>query len=518
VADAEILSPARPALPEAALGQRRFGDRVGERIGRYTLLAQIAEGGMGSVYAALMRGPADFSRLVAIKCVHTRWLDDPRLVTRFKNEIQLSARVLHPNVVQTLDVVETDGELFLVMDYADGVTLAALLSDLNRQSEPLAPSHAVSIVTSVLRGLHAAHNARDETGRPLHIVHRDVSPQNIVIGRNGHVQLLDFGVAKVLEQSQHTAVGTMLGRIAYMAPEQLEGSSSSPCSDVFSVGVVLWECLVGKRLFQRGGGSEGELIYSLLSQSIPRARSQRADVPPALDAALARALERNPEQRFQSADEFSRALETAAAPLVPPAALAALLLRASGSRLAARDALIQRTRQQALAALAPPAQRMELMKPAEVVSVTTRAVRPVRSRNPRARWRWLAGAAVLCVAGVASVVWLRRSQTGATADEPSAANQVPAPRGPEKSYRALALEPPPIAAPAPSAEAQPRAAEPELARNAGGTPPRPRSVAARPRRRAQGASTDSAAARTESCDPPTYVGKDGIRHFKMSCL
>jgi serine/threonine-protein kinase len=103
------LSPARPALPEASLGQRRCGDRVGERIGRYTLLAQIAEGGMGSVYVALMRGPADFSRLVAIKCVHTRWLDDARLVARFKNEIQLSARVLHPNVVQTLDVLETDG-------------------------------------------------------------------------------------------------------------------------------------------------------------------------------------------------------------------------------------------------------------------------------------------------------------------------------------------------------------------------------------------------------------------------
>jgi serine/threonine-protein kinase len=501
-----------------------LGDRVGERIGRYTLLAQIAEGGMGSVYVALMQGPADFSRLVAIKCVHTRWLDDPRLVARFKNEIQLSARVLHPNVVQTLDVVETDGELFLVMDYADGVTLAALLSDLNRQNEPLALSHAVSIVTSVLRGLHAAHDARDETGRPLHIVHRDVSPQNIMIGRNGHVQLLDFGVAKVLEQSQHTAVGTMLGRIAYMAPEQLEGSSSSPCTDVFSVGVVLWECLAGKRLFQRGDGSEGELIYSLLSQAIPRARSQRADVPAALDSALARALERNPEQRFQSADEFARALE-ATATLAPPSALAALLTRASGARLATRDALVQRARQQALTALAP---RMELMKPAEVVSVTTRAVRPVRSRNVPARWRWLAGAAALCLAGVASLAWFRRAQPVATADAPSAGNGVRAASDPEPSYRALALEPPPAAPPPARAEAgnegeqgatsQPRAAESEAVRKSGGGLQRARAVAARPRRPAQNASTDSIGARPESCDPPTYVGKDGIRHFKMSCL
>jgi len=479
---------------------------------------------MGSVYVALMRGPADFSRLVAIKCVHTRWLDDPRLVARFKNEIQLSARVLHPNVVQTLDVVETDGELFLVMDYADGATLAALLSDLNRQNEALALSHAVSLVTSVLRGLHAAHDARDETGRPLHIVHRDVSPQNIMIGRNGHVQLLDFGVAKVLEQSQHTAVGTMLGRIAYMAPEQLEGSSSSPCTDVFSVGVVLWECLAGKRLFQRGGGSEGELIHSLLLQSIPRVRSQRAEVPVALDAVLARALERNPEQRFQSADEFSRALEVAAAPLVPPSALAALLTRACGARLAARDALIQRARQQALTALAP---RMELMKPGEVVSVTTRAVRPVRPRNARARWRWLAGAAAVCIAGVASLIWLRRAPPGTTANVPSDGSGVLSAPGPERSYRALALDPPPVAARPERAAlgsgeegptSQPHEAEPEVMRKSGAALQRARSSAARSRRTAQSVSADSAGARPESCDPPTYVGKDGIRHFKMSCL
>ncbi len=475
---------------------------------------------MGSVYVALMRGPADFSRLVAIKCVHTRWLDDPKLIARFKNEIQLSARVLHPNVVQTLDVVETDGELFLVMDYADGATLAALLSDLNRQSEPLGLSHAVSIVTSVLRGLHAAHDARDETGRPLHIVHRDVSPQNIMIGRNGHVQLLDFGVAKVLEQSQHTAVGTMLGRIAYMAPEQLEGSSSSPCTDVFSVGVVLWECLAGKRLFQRGSGSEGEMIYSLLSQSIPRARSQRADVPAALDAALARALERNPEQRFQNADEFARALE-AASPLAPPSALAALLTRASGARLAARDALIQRTRQQALTALAP---RLELVKPAEVVSVTTRAVRPLRPRNPRARWRWLAGAGVLCAAAVTSLLCFHRAPLATTAAAPSDANGVlPAP-----GQRALALEPPPVTAPVEHASlgedeeagrsSPPRDPDAEVARKSGGAPQRPGGLATRSRRPARNVSTDSAGARPESCDPPTYVGKDGIRHFKMSCL
>ncbi|MEY4550913.1 MAG: hypothetical protein RL685_7108, partial [Pseudomonadota bacterium] len=411
---------------------------------------------MGAVYVALMRGPADFSRLVAIKCVHTRWLDDPRLVARFKNEIQLSARVLHPNVVQSLDVVETDGELFLVMDYVDGVTLAALLGDLSRQNEPLAISAAVSIVASTLRGLHAAHEARDETGRPLHIVHRDVSPQNIMLGRNGHVQVLDFGVARVLEHSQHTAVGTMLGRLAYMAPEQLQGASSSPRTDVFGAGVVLWECLAGKRLFQRGSGTEAELIHGLLSQPIPRLAAQRPDVPPALDAALARALDRNAEQRFQSADEFARALE-ASAPFAPPSVLSTLVAHASGARLTAREALIQRTRQELPAPLPQLMLHAPQRKPAEIVTVKTPAFHPPRRRsNVGRRLPWL-----LSIAAVAGAAWFAsRALLEASPSLESPSLESPSLESPSlesPSLESPSLEPSPsvaaalLASPAPSA-------------------------------------------------------------------
>jgi eukaryotic-like serine/threonine-protein kinase len=518
-------SPGATALHTGAAPsgvRRRLLDRGVDQIGRYTLLAQIAGGGMGSVHVALMRGPADFSRLVAIKCIHTRWLDDPKLVARFKNEIQLSARVLHPNVVQTLDVVEAEGELFLVMDYVDGVTLASLLTDLHRQNEMLPISQAASIVTCVLRGLHAAHDARDEVGRPLHIVHRDVSPQNIMIGRNGHVQVLDFGVAKVLEHSQHTAAGTMLGRLAYMAPEQVLGASSSPCTDVFGAGVVLWECLVGQRLFYKAVGTEGETLFALLSNTIPRAGELRADLPPRLDAVLARALERNPEQRFQSADEFARALE-AAAPLAPPSAIAGLVSRASGARISAREALVQRARQEAAAAAEAPvarnaalareetALRTELVPALEVVPVAPRAR---QSRSAPARderlWQWLLGVAV-AVGSVwyGSRVWLGRSGPHAPAAGALAASALPA----------REAAPPIIEAPAAQRVVAVRS-EPEGVAAASSVASEPRTLRARRLRSPRTAEPARAATRAapDPCDPPTYVGTDGIRHFKESCL
>ncbi|HTV17744.1 MAG TPA: serine/threonine-protein kinase, partial [Polyangiaceae bacterium] len=197
----------------AALRRARWLEerRAIGKIGRYTVLGQIAGGGMGSVFVAQMSGPAAFSRLVAIKCLHTRWLDDPKYVARFTTEVKLSTLIRHPHVVQTLDVVDEGGELFLVMEYVDGVTLAALLADLARANRPLPVGIALGILCAVLRGLHAAHEAVDRDGSPCHIVHRDVSPQNIMLSRNGHVQVLDFGAAKAVEHSQHTAAGVLVG-------------------------------------------------------------------------------------------------------------------------------------------------------------------------------------------------------------------------------------------------------------------------------------------------------------------
>ena len=328
--------------PGVALRRARWLEerRVIGRIGRYTVLGQIAGGGMGSVFVAQMSGPAAFSRLVAIKCLHTRWLDDPKYVARFTTEVKLSTLIRHPNVVQTLDVVDEAGELFLVMEYVDGVTLAALLADLGRANRPLPVPIALGILSAVLRGLHAAHEAVDHDGAPCHIVHRDVSPQNIMLGRNGHVQVLDFGAAKAVEHSQHTAAGVLVGKLAYMAPEQVRGEGSGPRTDVFSAGVVLWESLVGQRLFYEPGLDRGDLLQALVLKPVPRPSRLRADVPPGVDEVVKRALSRNPQRRFQTALEFATALESIDA-TPTAAALAGLIAELCGERLAEKEALLR---------------------------------------------------------------------------------------------------------------------------------------------------------------------------------
>ena len=301
--------------PPGALGRARFdsGPVPYGKIGRYTVLGQLAGGGMGSVYLALMRGPVAFSRLVAIKCLHTRWVDDPKYIARFTTEVRLTTRIRHPNVVEALDVVEEGGELFLVMEYVDGVTLAALLADLGRLERPLPVELATGLMAAVLRGLHAAHETTDEHGARLDIVHRDVSPQNIMVSRSGHVQVLDFGAAKAIEHSQHTAAGVLVGKLAYMAPEQVHGERSSPCTDIFAAGIVVWEALAGKRLFYDPSLARSELRQARVRKPIARPSQLRADVPRALDVVVKKARDRNPRRRYQNALELAEARELFAA-------------------------------------------------------------------------------------------------------------------------------------------------------------------------------------------------------------
>jgi serine/threonine-protein kinase len=509
-------------------------------VGRYTVLAQIAAGGMGSVHVASMRGPAGFARLVAIKCLHTRWLDDPKWVERFKSEIRLSAHVLHPNVVQTLDVVEVQEELFLVMDYVDGVTLAALLSELNAAERQLPVAVAVSIVSSLLRGLHAAHETQDEHGRPLHIVHRDVSPQNVMISRSGHVKVLDFGVAKALGHSQHTAAGAAPGKLAYMSPEQVCGEQSSPRTDVFAAGVVLWETLAGKRLFSRPGLAESELLWAVIHKPVPRVRHLRMDVPALVDEVISKALERDPERRFQSALEFAAALEAAAAPATP-AAIAELVAQVCKRRLEERDTLLQRAREQeaafAEAALDTEVQHENIVSRPTLPGVIVLGTRRVSRR--RRHWPWLLGAAALSALGFWRVTQQpARSEHGQSGGARHAATQDTALHDTALHDTALhdtalapvesdAVERVVLRALAGAASGAsttsmagpveaPEATAPEATASA--APARARATPGRraaPPRKAQPARKKSSAS---SCDPPTYMDSQGIRHFKKSCL
>ena len=224
-----------------------------QMLGRYALYEKIASGGMASVHIGRLLGPVGFARTVAIKRMHPQFAEDPEFVSMFLDEARLAARIRHPNVVQTLDIVSTDTELFLVMDFVQGESLARLIQSANSAGQHVPPEMVATIMVGVLHGLHAAHEAKDEQGEPLQIVHRDVSPHNVLVGTDGVARVLDFGVAKAAGRAQTTRDGQMKGKVAYMAPEQIRGSVSR-ATDVYaaSVGGVDGEAALPRR--QRGGG------------------------------------------------------------------------------------------------------------------------------------------------------------------------------------------------------------------------------------------------------------------------
>jgi serine/threonine-protein kinase len=275
-------------------------------IGRYALYDEIASGGMATVHLGRLLGSAGFTRTVAIKRLHPQYAKDPDFVTMFVDEARLAARIHHPNVVATLDVVSTDGELFLVMEYVMGESMGRLIPLTRAKGERIPPPMVATIMAAALHGLHAAHEARDEHGAPLGIVHRDVSPQNILVGVDGNARVLDFGVAKAAGRLQTTREGQLKGKIAYMAPEQI-GGTVDRTTDVYAASVVFWEALTAKRLFQ--GDSEVEAMRKVLDGHVEPPSKFAPDVPPALEQIVLRGLHLDPRQRFQTAGEMALAIE-----------------------------------------------------------------------------------------------------------------------------------------------------------------------------------------------------------------
>jgi len=302
-------------------------------VGRYALYGEIASGGMATVHYGRLLGPVGFSRTVAIKRLHAQYAKDPEFAAMFLDEARLAARIRHPNVVQTLDVVALDGELFLVMDYIQGESLGRLIRASSAKKQPLPLEIVSSIICGVLHGLHAAHEATNEHGEPLTIVHRDVSPQNVLVGADGVPRVLDFGVAKAAGRMQTTREGQLKGKIAYMSPEQLRAGTVDRRTDVYAAGVVLWETLVRKHLFS--GDSEGAVVTKVLEHVVPAPSTLNPDVPSSIDAIVLRAIERDPEKRFATTRQMALALE-AAIPIASPTRVTEWLEGLVGELLAER--------------------------------------------------------------------------------------------------------------------------------------------------------------------------------------
>lgn len=286
---------------------RPDGEHSPRSVGRYVLYGELASGGMATVHFGRLAGPVGFSRTVAIKRLHPHYAKDPEFVTMFLDEARLCGRIRHPNVVPTLDVVTTQGEIFIVMEYVAGEALSKLLKSAQQRNIPMPPRVAATIMSSVLHGLHAAHQTKDEHGRELGIVHRDVSPQNILVGADGAARVLDFGVAKAAGRLQTTRDGQLKGKIAYMPPEQLSGAPVTKQVDIYAASVVLWEMLTGRRLFD--GETEAIVLARAIEGNVELPSNYNRLVEPAVDSVVLRGLSREPTERFTTAREMALAIE-----------------------------------------------------------------------------------------------------------------------------------------------------------------------------------------------------------------
>lgn len=289
--------------------------------GRYEALFHIASGGMAEVFAARLRGPAGFEKLVAVKRLLPD-LNDEHFVSMFLDEARIAAQISSPHVVQTLELgrAEDDGALYIVMELVVGVTLFDLcVSVIEGSGEvgraPTRPPQllpipiVVDIVAQAARGMGDAHDATTPTGNALHVVHRDISPQNLLCGVDGRVRVTDFGIARAVSRSTETQVGQLKGKVAYVSPEQGRGQKLDVRSDVFSLGIVAWEALTGKSLFNTGEAAE--TLDRVLELKIPSPRALRPDVPEALANAVMWALQRDIDKRCPSAARFERAVREA---------------------------------------------------------------------------------------------------------------------------------------------------------------------------------------------------------------
>lgn len=298
------------ALSDPGLGTESEARRTKPASGdaaKYVTLFELGRGGMATTVLAARRGPAGFRKLAVLKRMHSSLALEPDALAMFMGEARLAARIDHPNVVHTHDVIFDDGtsEPVIAMEYIEGQSLDAIV----RADEAFPLRLHLVVLAHVLEGLHAAHELKDFDGTPLGIVHRDVSPHNVMVGYDGHAKIVDFGIAKSIAFGERTATGVVKGKSAYMSPEQFTGDVVDRRADVFAVGVMLWQAITGRRLFR--GQSDREIYDAITSGELPRPSSLVPDVPPALEAACMKALASDRGARHPTALAMLEAIESA---------------------------------------------------------------------------------------------------------------------------------------------------------------------------------------------------------------
>lgn len=282
---------------------------VQRRWGKYVLLGRLGHGGMGKIYLAYTPGPAGIEKLLVIKRLHSHLSHDPVLVNSFLDEARLSMALSHPHIVHTYDVGEVDGRYFMVMEFIDGQNLGIVLRAAKRAGLYPPGTLLAGFFLHVLEALHAAHTATDARGRALQIIHRDISPQNILVTYSGVPKLVDFGIAKAALRINETDAGVLKGKYAYMSPEQCAADEMDARSDIFSAGIVLWEMLVGKRLYKSDNVVKS--IDRIVHEPPVSPTRLRSDCDPHLARVVVKALQKKPADRFANAEEFRNALDEA---------------------------------------------------------------------------------------------------------------------------------------------------------------------------------------------------------------
>jgi serine/threonine-protein kinase len=300
-------APQSPATPDPPKKKSKQIDKPriiksDRQFGRFELLLEMARGGMATLYLARIRGPEKFEKMLVVKKIHDHLADEEEFIGMFLDEARITALIHHPNVATVFDMGQIDGSYFIAMEYVHGENLTSVLRAAVRQKGTFRWQYAARMVADAAAGLHAAHELRGPDGRPLGVVHRDVSPQNLLLSYDGHIKVVDFGIAYAAERISKTSSGTLKGKVSYMSPEQTSREDLDRRSDVFSLGIVLFESVCLKRLFKEK--NEAAALLRIREGKIPRPRDLRKDVPAELERIILKALANNPEDRYQTAGDL----------------------------------------------------------------------------------------------------------------------------------------------------------------------------------------------------------------------